>query len=104
MCKKQKNLIKESWMLVLARKKQESIIIEVPIPNSNPQKKPRIERIIVKVTDIQRGVEDKVKLGFEAEKHITIHRQEIAIKIKNKIQRKPKQYLRIPQAMTRTEY
>ena len=53
-------------MLVLSRKKNESIIII----NDN---------IVVTIVDIKG---DKVRLGFQAPKEITIHRQEVSEAIK----------------------
>ena len=52
-------------MLVLSRKKDESIVIN--------------DNIVITVVDI-RG--DKVRLGFEAPKEITIHRREVYDAIK----------------------
>jgi carbon storage regulator len=53
-------------MLVLSRKKNESIIIN--------------DNITVTVIEI-RG--DKVRLGFEAPKHVTVHRREVYEAIQN---------------------
>ncbi|GIX01700.1 MAG: carbon storage regulator CsrA [Thermogutta sp.] len=47
-------------MLVLSRKKNESIIID--------------DQIVIMVVDI-RG--DRVRLGIEAPKHVTVHRREV---------------------------
>jgi carbon storage regulator len=47
-------------MLVLSRKKNESIIID--------------DEIVIMVVDI-RG--DRVRLGIEAPKHVTVHRREV---------------------------
>ena len=47
-------------MLVLSRKKGESIIID--------------ENIVVTLVEV-RG--DRVRLGIEAPKHVTVHRQEV---------------------------
>jgi carbon storage regulator len=58
---------KESVMLVLSRKKSEAIVIEHPSGN-----------IRVVVTEI-RG--DKVLLGIEADRSVTVHRQEVYDKI-----------------------
>ena len=52
-------------MLVLSRKKDESIIIN--------------DNIVVTIVDIKG---DKVRLGFQAPKEITIHRKEVAEAIK----------------------
>ncbi len=52
-------------MLVLRRKKNESIIID--------------DNIVVTIVDIEG---DKVRLGFEAPKEVTIHRQEVSEAIK----------------------
>ena len=52
-------------MLVLSRQRDESVLIG--------------DNIRVRVVDI-RG--DKVRLGFEAPKEITIHREEVYLKIK----------------------
>lgn len=62
-------------MLVLARKKNESIVIELPGGN-----------ITVTVAEI-RG--DKVRLGFVAPKEVPIHRQEVHDAIHNGQERKP---------------
>ncbi len=53
-------------MLVLSRKKNESIIIN--------------DNIVVTVIEI-RG--DKVRLGIEAPKHVTVHRREVYEAIQN---------------------
>ncbi len=53
-------------MLVLSRKKDESIVIN--------------DNIVVTVIDI-RG--DKVRLGFDAPKEVTIHRREVYEQIQN---------------------
>ena len=53
-------------MLVLSRKKDESIVIN--------------DSIIVTVVEIRR---DKVRLGFEAPKDVPIHRREVYEAIKN---------------------
>jgi carbon storage regulator len=52
-------------MLVLARKKNESIIIN--------------DNIVVTIVDIKG---DKVRLGFEAPREVTIHRREVYEAIK----------------------
>ncbi len=52
-------------MLVLSRKKNESIIIN--------------DNIVVTVVDIRR---DKVRLGFDAPKEVPIHRKEVYEAIK----------------------
>lgn len=52
-------------MLVLSRKKNESIIIN--------------DNIVVTIVDIKG---DKVRLGFEAPKEVTIHRREVFEAIK----------------------
>jgi carbon storage regulator len=52
-------------MLVLSRKKNESIIIN--------------DNIVVTIVDIKEG---KVRLGFEAPKEVTIHRREVSEAIK----------------------
>ena len=57
------NLRKELVMLVLARKTGEAVIVTVGK-----------EKIRVMVSDI-RG--DNVRIGFDAPRHITIHREEI---------------------------
>lgn len=56
-------------MLVLSRKRDDSVIIESP-----PGGIPEGTRIRVTVTDI-RG--DKVRLGFEAPKEVPVHREEV---------------------------
>ncbi len=55
----------ENTMLVLTRKKNESIIIN--------------DNIVVTVVDIRR---DKVRLGFDAPKEVPIHRREVYEAIK----------------------
>ena len=52
-------------MLVLSRKKNESIVIR--------------DNIVVMVVEIRR---DKVRLGIEAPKEITVHRREVYDRIK----------------------
>ena len=52
-------------MLVLSRKKNESIIIN--------------DNIVVTIVDVKG---DKVRLGFQAPKEVTIHRQEVYEAIK----------------------
>jgi carbon storage regulator len=52
-------------MLVLSRKKNESIIID--------------ENIVVTIVEIRGG---KVRLGIEAPKHVTVHRREVYDAIK----------------------
>lgn len=61
-------------MLVLSRKKNESIIIN--------------DNIVVTIVDIKG---DKVRLGFQAPKEITIHRKEVfeAIKRSEKSEEAP---------------
>ncbi len=61
-------------MLVLARKKNESIIIN--------------DNIVVTIVDVKG---DKVRLGFQAPKEITIHRKEVfeAIKRSEKSEEAP---------------
>ena len=54
-------------MLVLSRKKNESIVIQ----NPNDPNAPPIEILVVDI----RG--DKVRLGIEAEKNIPVHRREV---------------------------
>lgn len=54
-------------MLVLSRQEDETVIISVP-PSD------RWQRIEVKIVDV-RG--DKVRLGFEADESVTIHREEV---------------------------
>ena len=51
-------------MLVLSRKKNESIVID--------------DRIVITVVEI-RG--DKVRLGIEAPSHIPVHRQEVYLNL-----------------------
>ncbi len=65
-------------MLVLSRKKDESIIIN--------------DHITVTVVEI-RG--DKVRLGIEAPKEISVHRQEVHEAIQNGL--KPKTVTRTPE-------
>ena len=59
-------------MLVLSRKKNESIIIN--------------DNIVVTIIEI-RG--DKIRLGIEAPKNVTVHRQEVYEAIQNQAQRIP---------------
>jgi carbon storage regulator len=54
-------------MLVLSRKQNEQIVVEVPAS-------PEPQRIVFTVVDI-RG--DKVRLGTEASIEVTVHRREI---------------------------
>ena len=61
-------------MLVLSRKKDESIIIRCGL-----------EKIVVKLVEI-RG--DKVLLGFTADKDVIIHRQEVDDAIRGNLQTK----------------
>jgi carbon storage regulator len=61
-------------MLVLSRKKDESIIIRCGL-----------EKIVVKLVEI-RG--DKVRLGFTADKDVIIHRQEVDDAIRGNLQTK----------------
>jgi carbon storage regulator len=65
-------------MLVLSRKKNESIIIN--------------DNIIITVVEI-RG--DKVRLGIEAPKEVTVHRREVYEAIRNN-QARPIQSLPLP--------
>jgi len=58
-------------MLVLSRKKNESIVID--------------DRIVITVVDI-RG--DKVRLGIEAPKDVSIHRSEVYEAIKAQLEAK----------------
>ena len=62
-------------MLVLSRKKDERVLICLPAELATG---PGME-ISVQVMEI-RG--DKVRLGFTAEEVVAIHREEVAIKIK----------------------
>jgi len=55
-------------MLVLSRKPDEKIVITVP-PSEQPQ---TIEMRICSVRN------DKVRIGFDADRDVTIHRQEVA--------------------------
>ena len=57
-------------MLVLSRKKNESIVIN--------------DQIVVTVIEV-RG--DKVRLGIEAPKEVPVHRREVYVKIKEAEQR-----------------
>ena len=59
-------------MLVLSRKKNESIIIN--------------DNIVVTIIEI-RG--DKIRLGIEAPKNVTVHRQEVYEAIQNQAQHIP---------------
>jgi carbon storage regulator len=58
-------------MLVLSRKKNEGIVFDGP------------GRVVV--VDIHG---DKVRLGFEAERSVTVHREEVAAAIKRQAERK----------------
>jgi carbon storage regulator len=58
--------IGESHMLVLSRKKNESIIIN--------------ENVVITVVDV-RG--DKVRIGIDAPRDVTVHRQEVLEAILN---------------------
>ncbi len=57
-------------MLVLSRKIDERIIIEIP-PSDTPRK------IEICVTDIRNDSVRRAKLGFDAAKHIKIYRSEL---------------------------
>lgn len=56
-------------MLVLSRKRDESIVIVIPPSND-------VQVVRMKVTDFQRDA-GRAKLGFEAPESIRIHRQEV---------------------------
>jgi carbon storage regulator len=58
-------------MLVLSRKKDERIIVQVPAS--------AVERVIEIVVVEIRG--DKVRIGLEADRDVTIHREEVAAAI-----------------------
>jgi len=60
-------------MLVLSRKKGEQIVIN--------------ENIVVTVIDV-RG--DKVRLGIEAPRDVSVHRKEVADKVADKVSEKSK--------------
>jgi carbon storage regulator len=62
-------------MLVLSRKKNESVVIQIP-PELATGPGMEIKLCVVEI----RG--DKVRLGFEAPKAVPIHRQEVADVIK----------------------
>lgn len=59
-------------MLVLSRKKNESIVIR--------------DDIVITVVEIRR---DKVRIGIEAPKEVTVHRREVYDAIKKAEQEKP---------------
>lgn len=59
-------------MLVLSRKKNESIVIR--------------DDIVITVVEIRR---DKVRIGIEAPKEVTVHRREVYEAIKKAEQEKP---------------
>lgn len=59
-------------MLVLSRRKNEGIIITIP-----PSQEETVIRL--KVTDVQGGY--RARLGFEAERIVTIEREELKTKI-----------------------